>query len=66
MHSADVTKGSVHDSQMMDGLIREDDRAIFADKGYANEKKKRAARSAGVHRTMGQNRRVPGRLSITL
>jgi IS5 family transposase len=33
----------------MDNLIREDDRAVFADKGYVNEKKRRAARRAGVY-----------------
>ena len=33
----------------MDNLIREDDRAVFGDKGYANEKKKREAGAAGVY-----------------
>jgi IS5 family transposase len=33
----------------MDNLIREDDRAVFADKGYVNEKKKRWARAASVY-----------------
>lgn len=63
VHSADVTKGSVHDSQMMDGLIREDDRAIFADKGYANEKKKRAARSAGVYWAVKEKQKMNRPLS---
>jgi IS5 family transposase len=48
VHTAGVTTGKVHNAKVMDNLIREDDRAVFADKGYVNEKKKRAARAAGV------------------
>ena len=32
----------------MDRLIREDDMAVYGDKGYANDAKKRAAEEAGV------------------
>lgn len=32
----------------MDNLIREDDRAVYGDRGYASEKRKRAARRAGA------------------
>ena len=49
VHTAGVTTGKVHDAKVMDNLIREDDRAVFADKGYVNEKKKRRARAAGVY-----------------
>jgi IS5 family transposase len=49
IHTAGVTTGKVHDARVMNNLIREDDRAVFADKGYVNEKKKRAARAAGVY-----------------
>ena len=49
VHTAGVTTGKVHDAKVMDNLIREDDRAVFADKGYVNEKKKRVARAAGVY-----------------
>jgi len=49
VHTAGVTTGKVHDARVMDNLIREDDRAVFADKGYVNEHKKRAARAAGVY-----------------
>ena len=49
VHTTDVTTGKVHDAKLMDNLIREDDRAAFADKGYINEKKKRAARRADVY-----------------
>jgi len=49
VHTAGVTTGKVHDARVMDNLIREDDRVVFGDKGYVNEKKKRAARAAGVY-----------------
>jgi IS5 family transposase len=49
VHAAGVTTGKVHNAKVMDNLIREDDRAVFADKGYVHEKKKRAARAAGVY-----------------
>ena len=49
VHTAGVTTGRVHDAKVMDNLIREDDRAVFGDKGYVNEKKKRLARAAGVY-----------------
>jgi IS5 family transposase len=55
-----VTNGKVHDAKVMDNLIREDDRAVFADKGYVNEKKKRAARAAGVYWAVKEQRK-PGR-----
>jgi len=60
VHTAGVTTGSVHDAKVMDNLIREDDRAVFADKGYVNEKKKRAARSAGVYWAVKEKAK-PGR-----
>ena len=49
VHTAGVTTGKIHDAKVMDNLIREDDRAVFADKGYVSENKKRAARRAGVY-----------------
>jgi transposase, IS5 family len=48
VHTAGVTSGSVHDAKVMDELIREDDRAVYGDKGYVNDRKKRAAKAAGV------------------
>jgi IS5 family transposase len=48
VHTAGVTTGSVHDAKVMDNLIREDDRAVYGDKGYANDKKQRQAETAGV------------------
>lgn len=60
VHTAGVTTGSVHDAKVMDNLIREDDRAVFGDKGYVNEVKKRAARAAGVYWAV-KDQRKPGR-----
>src|SRR4249920_4041517 len=48
VHTAGVTTGKVHDAKVMDRLIREDDAAVYGDKGYASDEKKRAAEAAGV------------------
>ena len=48
VHTAGVTTGKVHDAKVMDNLIREDDTAVYGDKGYASDAKKRAAEDAGV------------------
>jgi IS5 family transposase len=48
VHTAGVTTGKVHDAKVMDRLIREDDAAVYGDKGYACDAKKRAAEDAGV------------------
>lgn len=48
VHTGGVTAGSVHDAKLMDSLLREDDRAVYGDRGYASEKRKRAACRAGV------------------
>ena len=63
VHTAGVTSGKVHDAKVMDNLIREDDRAVFADKGYVNEKKKRAARRAGVYWAIKEKPKAGRRLS---
>ena len=39
VHTAGVTTGSVHDAKVMDNLIREDDRAVYGDKGYVSGEK---------------------------
>lgn len=46
VHTAGVTTGSVHDARVMDNLIREDDTAVYGDKGYASDVKKRAGKPA--------------------
>jgi IS5 family transposase len=48
VHTAGVTTGKVHDAKVMANLIREDDMAVYGDKGYASDEKKRAAQEAGV------------------
>jgi IS5 family transposase len=47
-HSVEVTTASVHDHEVMDKLKRGDERALFGDKGYYDEKRKREARKHGV------------------
>jgi transposase, IS5 family len=49
VHTVGVTTARTHDAKVIDQLIREDDEAIFGDKGYVNEKLKAAARQAGVY-----------------
>lgn len=48
VHTAGVTTGKVHDAKVLANLIREDDTAVYGDKGYASDEKKRAAQEAGV------------------
>jgi transposase, IS5 family len=48
VHTAGVTTGKVHDAKVMDNLIREEDTAVYGDKGYASDAKKAAAEAAGV------------------
>jgi len=47
VHTAGVTSGNVHDAKVMDRLIRDDDTAVYGDKGYASHAKKRAGKAAG-------------------
>jgi IS5 family transposase len=60
VHTAAVTTGSVHDAKVMGDLIRADDRAVFGDKGYCGDRKKRTARQAGVYWAV-KDQRKPGR-----
>src|SRR6187401_1382920 len=48
VHTAGVTTGKVHDAKVMANLVREDDRAVYGDKGYANDRKQQQAEAAGV------------------
>ena len=48
VHTAGVTTGRVHDAKVMHRLIREDDVAVYGDRGYASDARKRAAQGAGV------------------
>ena len=56
VHKAGVTTGKVHDARVMANLIREDDTAVYGDKGYASDEKKRAAETAA---SIGPGRRTP-------
>ena len=48
VHTVSVTPANTSDISQMPDLLREDDRAVFGDKGYVNNTFKRAARKAGV------------------
>jgi len=48
VHTVSVTPANVPDINQLPYLIREDDRALFGDKGYADNRIKKAARAAGV------------------
>jgi Transposase and inactivated derivatives, IS5 family len=63
VHTAGVTTGSVHDAKAIDKLLREDDRAIFGDKGYFNDRLKRLARAAGVYWAVKDKRKAGRQLS---
>lgn len=49
VHTASVTPANVADISELPSLLREDDRAVFGDKGYVNTGLKQAARKAGVY-----------------
>src|SRR3954451_23543193 len=63
VHTAGVTSGNVHDAKVMDRLVREDDTAVYGDKGYANDAKKRAAEAAGVLWAVKEKAKPGGRLT---
>ena len=44
VHTAGVTTGKVHDAKVMVNLIREDDSAVYGDKGYASDEEARGGR----------------------
>ena len=48
VHTVKTTTAKVHDAKMSGDLIRTDDRAVFGDKGYVSDKRKRAARANGT------------------
>ena len=48
VHTVSVTPANASDISQLPHLLREDDRAVFGDKGYVNNRYKRAARKAGV------------------
>ena len=52
----------MHDAKLMDRLIRDDDTAVYGDKGYASDAKKRAAEAAGVLWAVKEKAKPGGRL----
>ena len=53
----------MHDAKLMDHLIRDDDTAVYGDKGYASGAKKRAAEAAGVLWAVKEKAKPGGRLT---
>jgi IS5 family transposase len=49
VHTVSVTPANTADISQLPCLLREDDQAVFGDKGYVNNEFKRAARQAGVY-----------------
>jgi IS5 family transposase len=73
-HTVSVTSANTSDISQLPCLLREDDRAVFGDKGYVNNQIKRSARAAGVfwgvslkasaqHRLTQANKRFNHRMS---
>jgi IS5 family transposase len=48
VHTVSVTPANAPDVSQLPKLLREDDRAVFGDKGYVDNRIKRGARKAGV------------------
>lgn len=49
VHTVSVTPANAADISQLPSLLREDDQAVFGDKGYVDNSFKRAARQAGVY-----------------
>ena len=49
VHTVSVTPANAPDNSQLPDLRREDDRAVFGDSAYADNRLKRAARKAGVY-----------------
>jgi IS5 family transposase len=65
IHTVGVTTAKTHDAKVIENLIREEDRAIFGDKGYVNEKLKKAARQADVYWAVMEKAKPKKKLSAT-
>lgn len=48
VHTLETTTAKVHDSVVMDKLLHGEEKAIFGDKGYANDEAKKQARGKGI------------------
>jgi IS5 family transposase len=49
IHSTEFTPAHVHDSQIFDHLLTGQEKAVLADKGYANEQRKSRLRQEGTY-----------------
>jgi IS5 family transposase len=49
VHTVEVTTAKDHDVTVLPNLVREDDQAVFGDKGYFSDDLKREAREYGVY-----------------
>lgn len=49
IHDLDLTTASVHDSQIWDGLLTGEEKAVFADKGYYDEEYKALLRKQEIY-----------------
>lgn len=64
-HTVSVTPANEPDINQLPNLLREDDRAVFGDKGYVDNRFKRAARAAGVFWGVALKARPKRRLSMS-
>lgn len=58
-----TTTAKVHDSQMIDELIEEETKAVFADSGYMSQERKRSLREKGIYTGIIE-RRVRGQSEL--
>lgn len=65
VHTVGVTTAKTHDAKVFDQLIRENDQAIFGDKGYVNEQLKVAARQAGIYWAVTEKAKPKKKLSAS-
>lgn len=65
VHTVGVTTGKTHDAKVFNQLIRENDQAIFGDRGYVNEQLKVAARQAGVYWAVMEKAKAKKKLSAS-
>lgn len=48
IHSVEFTPANVHDSEKFDPLLRGKEKSVYADKGYAGKKRKKALENKGI------------------
>ncbi len=65
VHTVETTTGKVHDAKVIDHLTRKDDKAIFGDKGYVSDVRKRSARARSVYWAVKDKRKPKKVLSLS-